>query len=120
MTVTLGWEGTRAELPLYRQSDLVFSLDPVDATSGNITSWPDGAASTLYFYKGDPVKTSTSTAPVLTVPGVVDAPSIDYVVQQETLAPALGQATHFLVTVSMPETPSQEYPLYFGKVVRRV
>lgn len=118
MTVTLGWEGTKAELPLYRQSDLVFSLDPVDATSGNITSWPEGAASTLYFYKGDP--TRTSLAPVLSVPGVVEPPSIDYVVQQETLAPILGQATHFLVTVSMPETPSQEYPLYFGKVVRRV
>ncbi|SDT86726.1 hypothetical protein SAMN04488548_12337, partial [Gordonia westfalica] len=36
---------------------------------------------------------------------MVEPPSIDYVVQQETLAPIIGRATHFLLTVSMPETP---------------
>ncbi|SDT85450.1 hypothetical protein SAMN04488548_11920 [Gordonia westfalica] len=59
-TVTLGWEGTKAEIPLYQNSDLVFSLDPIDATSGNITSWPVGAASTLYFFEGDPVRNATT------------------------------------------------------------
>ena len=118
MTVTLGWEGTKAEIPLYQNSDLVFSLDPIDATSGNITSWPEGAASTLYFFRGDPTRTAIPA--ILSINGVVEPPSIDYVIQQETLAPILGQATHFLVTVSRPETPTQEYPLYYGKAVRRV
>ncbi len=60
-TVTLGWEGTKAEIPLYQNSDLVFSLDPIDATSGNITSWPVGAASTLYFFsKATPVRNATT------------------------------------------------------------
>ncbi|QMU19367.1 DUF7264 domain-containing protein [Gordonia rubripertincta] len=118
MTVTLGWEGTKAEVPLYQNSDLVFSLDPIDATSGNITSWPVGAASTLYFFEGDPVRTGTT--PIASIPGVVEPPSIDYVVQQETLAPIISRATHFLLTVSMPESPTQEYPLYYGKAVRRV
>ncbi|SDU87368.1 hypothetical protein SAMN04488548_13821 [Gordonia westfalica] len=87
-TVTLGWEGTKAEIPLYQNSDLVFSLDPIDATSGNITSWPVGAASTLYFFEGDPVRNATT--PIISIPGVVEPPSIDYVVQQETLAPSSG------------------------------
>ncbi|SDT86392.1 DUF7264 domain-containing protein [Gordonia westfalica] len=116
-TVTLGWEGTKAEIPSTRTVTW-FSPRPIDATSGNITSWPVGAASTLYFFEGDPVRNATT--PIISIPGVVEPPSIDYVVQQETLAPIIGRATHFLLTVSMPETPTQEYPLYYGKAVRRV
>lgn len=112
----LGWDATKAEVPLYRESDLVFSLDPVNATGGGLSSWPDGAASTLYFYQGDPAK---GGAEVLTAAGIVEPGSIDYNVQSETLAPILDTTTHFLLTVSMPETPTQEYPLYYGKVVRR-
>ncbi|WP_208863592.1 hypothetical protein, partial [Gordonia westfalica] len=46
---------------------------------------------------------------------MVEPPSIDYVVQQETPGPHHRRATHFLLTVSMPETPTQEYPSTTGK-----
>lgn len=116
MAKTLGWEGEQAQVPLYTASDLIFSLDPVAATGGAMSSWPAGAASTLYFFQGDP---KTGGTQLITVAGMVESSSIDYVVQSETLAPILASVTHFLLTVSMPETPTQEYPLYFGKVVRR-
>lgn len=114
--VTLGWEATRAVIPLYIEADLIFSLDPVDATNGNITSWPDGAASTLYLYEGNPKYGGTE---LLTAAGIVEPSSIDYNIQSETLAPILESVSHFLITVSMPETPTQEYPLYSGEVDRR-
>ena len=112
----LGWEATQATIPLYRNTDLIFSLDPVHATNGALSSWPDGAASTLYLFNGDPKSGGTQ---VLTTAGIVEPAAIDYNVQSETLAPVLDTATHFLLTVSMPETPTQEYPSYVGKVERR-
>ncbi|WVX89099.1 hypothetical protein SEA_HIBISCUS_26 [Gordonia phage Hibiscus] len=114
-TPILGWEATRAIIPLYRESDLVFTLDPVDATNGAVTSWPAGAASTLYFYDGDPDEGGTQ---ILTAAGIVEPAGIDYTVQKETLTPAYNSATHFLIVVSMPETPTQESPLYAGTVER--
>lgn len=113
----LGWEATQATIPLYRESDLVFTLDPVDATSGALSAWPEGAASTLYFYDGDPDEGGTQ---VLTAAGIVEPAGIDYIVQKETLTPAYNDATHFLIIVSMPETPTQESPLYAGTVQRGV
>lgn len=112
----LGWDGEIAEIPLYPNCDLVFSLDPVDVTSGVLSSWPSGATSTLYFYQGDPVNGGTQ---LTTVAGIVEASSIDYVIQSTTLDPIRSTATNFLLIVSMPESPTQEYPLFYGKVVKR-
>ncbi|SDT95673.1 DUF7264 domain-containing protein [Gordonia westfalica] len=112
-TVTLGWEGTKAEIPLYQNSDLVFSLDPIDATSGNITSWPVGAASTLYFFEGDPVRNATT--PIISIPGVVEPPSIDYVVQQETLAPSSGGPPTSCSRCRCPKPPPRNIPSTTGK-----
>lgn len=112
----LGWDGERAEIPLYPNCDLVFTLDPKDATSGAMSSWPAGTASTLYFYQGDPVRSGTQ---LLTAAGIVEPGNIDYIIQSATLDPIRNTVTHFLLTVSMPESPTQEYALYFGKVVKR-
>ena len=113
---TLGWDGEVAEIPLYPNCDLIFSLDPVDVTSGVISSWPSGTASTLYFYQGDPVNGGTQ---LTTAAGIVEASSIDYIIQSATLDPLRSTATNFLLTVSMPESPTQEYALFYGKVVKR-
>ena len=113
----LGWDAEPAEIPLYPNCDLVFTLDPKTATGNAITTWPTGATSTLYFYRGDPTANGTQ---ILTAAGIVDPNGIEFVIQSDVLDPIRATATHFLLITSMPESPTQEFPTYYGKVVKRV
>ena len=111
----LGWDGEQAEIPLYPNCDLVFTLDPVTATKGEITTWPTGTTSTLRFYRGEPNNNGTE---VLTASGVYDPHGIEFVIQSEVLNPIRATATHFQIATTLPE--GQDYPTYYGKVVKRV
>lgn len=111
-----GAEPEQGELILSKGADLVFRLPPTDVR-GAPSTWPDGTTSTLQLLTAKP-STSAETV-TLSQGGVVDPTAIEYIIQSSVTDPIINTSKWFRLYISLPESPTQEYLIYYGFVKRK-